>query len=192
MIGWISLSQSLLTFKTSYVFGLPDDPSLIKSSVSVPGISDHDIVVTDADIKPIYTRQKPRKVYKWKQANWDNIKKDCEKLSNRVCEEAKGNADIEKLWNTFKDSINSSVEKNVPSKTCRNKYSLPWVNRRLKRSMKTKARLHKQAKKVENGTGIGNFKKNAKGNLDKQNINILTLLFKKVWTVITLNHFGNM
>ena len=45
------------------------NPSLIKSSVSIPGISDHDIVVTDADIKPIYTRQKPRKVYKWKQAN---------------------------------------------------------------------------------------------------------------------------
>ena len=25
MIGWISLNQSLLTFKTSHVFGLPDD-----------------------------------------------------------------------------------------------------------------------------------------------------------------------
>ena len=49
------------------------NPYLIKSSVSVTGISDHDIVVTDADIKPIYTRQKPRKVYKWKQANWENI-----------------------------------------------------------------------------------------------------------------------
>ena len=71
------------------------------------------VVVTDADIKPIYTRQKPRKVYKWKQANWDNIKKDGEKLSNRVCGEAKGKADIEKLWNTIIDSINSSVEKKM-------------------------------------------------------------------------------
>ena len=32
------------------------NPSLIMSSVSIPGISDHDIVVTDADIKPIYTK----------------------------------------------------------------------------------------------------------------------------------------
>ena len=49
------------------------NPYLIKPSVSVPGISDHGIVVTDAGIKPIYTRQKPRKVYKWKQANRENI-----------------------------------------------------------------------------------------------------------------------
>ena len=40
------------------------NPSLIKSSVSVPGISDHDIVVTDVDIKPVYSSQKPKKVYK--------------------------------------------------------------------------------------------------------------------------------
>ena len=32
-------------------------PSLIKSSVSIPGISDHDIVVTDVDIKPVYSSQ---------------------------------------------------------------------------------------------------------------------------------------
>ena len=54
------------------------NPSLIKSSVSVPGISDHDIVVTDVDIKPVYSSQKPKKVYKWNKANWDNIKSDCE------------------------------------------------------------------------------------------------------------------
>ena len=62
------------------------NPSLIKFSVSVPGISDHDIVVTDADIKPIYTRQKHKKVYKWKQANWENIKSDCETLTDGIRE----------------------------------------------------------------------------------------------------------
>ena len=123
------------------------NPSLIKFSVSIPGISDHDIVVTDADIKPIYTRQKPRKVYKWKQANWENIKANCETLTKGVLEQAKGETDIEDLWDTFKGGINTSVEKNVPSKICKNKYSLPWVNRRLKKSVKTKARLHKRAKK---------------------------------------------
>ena len=34
------------------------NPSLIKTSVSVPGISDHDIVITDMEIKPrdLYTK----------------------------------------------------------------------------------------------------------------------------------------
>ena len=37
------------------------NPSLIKSSVIVPGISDHDIVVTDVDIKPVYSSQNLKK-----------------------------------------------------------------------------------------------------------------------------------
>ena len=36
--------------------------------------------------------------------------------------------------------------KNVPSKMCKNKYNLPWVNKKLKQSLKTKARFHRQAK----------------------------------------------
>ena len=32
------------------------NPSLMKSSVSVPGISDHDIVVTDFETKPYYQK----------------------------------------------------------------------------------------------------------------------------------------
>ena len=123
------------------------NPSLIKSSVSVPGISDHDIVVTDVDIKPVYSSQKPKNVYKWNKANWDNIKSDCEMLSNQVSEQVKSDTDIGNLWNIFKCGIHKSVEKNVPSKMCKNKYNLPWVNKNLKLSLKTKARLHRQAKK---------------------------------------------
>ena len=92
------------------------NPSLIKSSVSIPGISDHDIFVTDVDIKPFYSSQKPKNVYKWNKANWDNIKSDCEMLSNQVSEQVKSDTDIENLGNTFKCGIHKSVGKNVPSK----------------------------------------------------------------------------
>ena len=97
---------------------LPDlvftiNPSLIKSSISMPGIFDPEIVVTDADIKLIYARQKARKVYKWKQANWENIKADCETLPKGVLEQVKGETDIDDLLNTFKGGINASIEKNV-------------------------------------------------------------------------------
>ena len=37
-------------------------PSLIKSTTNVPGISDHDMVVIDSDIKPHFNNSKPRKV----------------------------------------------------------------------------------------------------------------------------------
>ena len=40
-----------------------NNPSLVKSSYSVPGISDHAMVVTDLDIHPKCVTQKPRKIY---------------------------------------------------------------------------------------------------------------------------------
>ena len=72
-------------------------------------------MVTDAEIKLIYARQKPRKVYKWKKANWENINSDCETLTKGVLDQAKGETDIDDLWDTFKGDINTSVEKNVTS-----------------------------------------------------------------------------
>ena len=44
------------------------NPSLFKSSVSVPGISDHDIPVTDVDIKPVNSSKKPKKSLQMKQS----------------------------------------------------------------------------------------------------------------------------
>ena len=36
-----------------------DNSSLIKNSQCIPGISEHAMVVTDSDVKPVYNKQKP-------------------------------------------------------------------------------------------------------------------------------------
>ena len=87
--------------------------------MSVPGISEHDIVITDADIKPVYSSQKHKNVYKWNKANWDNIKSDCKMLSNQVSGQVKSDTDIENLWHTFKCGIHNSVEKIYHQKMCK-------------------------------------------------------------------------
>ena len=48
---------------------ITNKPGLIKSSHSVPGISDHCAVVTELDIDPPYRRTKPRPVRQFKKAN---------------------------------------------------------------------------------------------------------------------------
>ena len=111
-------------------------------------------------------------------------------LSNQVSEQVKSDTDIENLWNTFKCGIHKSVEKNVPSKMCKSKYNLPWVNKKLKRSLKTKARLHRQAKKSGKRDRYRSFQRECKNNLGMLNGTIL--LFKKALTIKILNHFGNM
>ena len=41
------------------------NPTLTKSSVSIPGLSDHDAIVTDMDIKPSHSQKQRRRIYKY-------------------------------------------------------------------------------------------------------------------------------
>ena len=69
------------------------------------------------------------------------------KLSSAIIEKFNArNAHVQKLWEFFKNSVDSIMEQNIPTKTFRNNYSLPWFNRKLKRLIRWKARLYEQAK----------------------------------------------
>ena len=50
------------------------NPSLIKSSTNIPGISDHAIIITDMETKPHYQKTTPRKGYIYSKANWNKVK----------------------------------------------------------------------------------------------------------------------
>ena len=83
----VSVPDHCLSFYFDLVF--TTNSSLIKPTASAPGISDHDMAITDSDIKPNYSFSKPRKIYKFAEANWDEIKKICTQISHSVSEQAK-------------------------------------------------------------------------------------------------------
>ena len=60
------------------------NPSLIKSSISVPGISDHDIIITDSMTKPHYVKQKPKKCFQYSKANWPELQDEASKISEDI------------------------------------------------------------------------------------------------------------
>ena len=57
------------------------DLYFIKSCYTVPGISDHHMVVVDCDVKPIYRKQIHIKLYIYKKANCTIIKSNLKGLS---------------------------------------------------------------------------------------------------------------
>ena len=48
-------------------------PSLIKFIKSIPGISDHNIVLADCKLKPSIITKPQRKIYQWSKADWRSI-----------------------------------------------------------------------------------------------------------------------
>lgn len=122
-----------------------NNPSLVKTSTSVPGISDHSMVITDLNILPQVIKQKPRKTYIYSKADWANIQQDSDRLSDTITR-LDPSTPVEALWNSFKTGISDIMDKHIPSKMCKNRKSLPWFNKTLLRMTKRKARLYKHAK----------------------------------------------
>jgi hypothetical protein len=63
---------------------LVSNPTLVKSSVNVPGISDHEIIITDFETKVHHQKTTPRKCYTYSKANWNTLKKDLNTLNEIV------------------------------------------------------------------------------------------------------------
>ena len=55
---------------------MTSNPTLVKSSSNAPGISDHDMVITDFYTKTQYQKTKQRKFHIYKKANWKSLRKE--------------------------------------------------------------------------------------------------------------------
>ena len=53
---------------------LTTNPTLVDNVFITPGLSDHDIVLTQVNIKPEVLKQVPRNIHLYKKADWDQLK----------------------------------------------------------------------------------------------------------------------
>jgi hypothetical protein len=99
---------------------LTNKPSLVNMCKPLPGLSDHDIVLTDNKNGCKCNKQITRNIYLWKTTNIDEIKSDTIQLSNKItCDSnssSKNKTDIEEIRNQLKQGISRIQNKHVPQK----------------------------------------------------------------------------
>ena len=128
------------------------NPTIVTHSVSVHGISDHDIIVTDFDVKIQYQNKQRRQIYQFARADWESLNDDFNTLSNKIKSQYNTGACTESLWSTFKNTLTESIDKHIPSKLSSSRCNLPWLNGKLHLLLKRKRRLYKKAKETNNWT----------------------------------------
>ena len=84
----------------------------LKSTANAPGLSDHDIVITDFCVRPFRTRQAPRKCHLFGKTNWEALRQAAPK---KVTELFKAGKDVHDLWKTFKSQLFHAIDKHIPS-----------------------------------------------------------------------------
>jgi hypothetical protein len=122
----------------------------MKFTTTVPALCDHDGVIADFDLSPLKTKDKPRKCHLFSKADWEKIEEDLKPLEENLKQMEESGKGINDMWEMFKETIKKAVEENVPSVKHRKKNDLPWINRRIRKLLKRKKRLHARAKKTQN------------------------------------------
>ena len=89
-------------------------PQLVKSPHVTPGISDHDIVVLDSDLKAQGQKTKPRNFFQYKKRDMTGLQEHIQQATDFYMSRIPETEPIGNVWAQFKDIICNAMTKFIP------------------------------------------------------------------------------
>ena len=124
-----------------------NSPAFLDKVEIKPGISDHDVVIIHASIKPKMIKLPKRKIFLYKKAEYSKICEDLNQLNNKLTNKFVQESSVDELWEHFTSTILESMDDNIPSRITSSKPSIPWINTNMKRNIRKKRKLYDKARK---------------------------------------------
>ena len=90
-------------------------PDLFSDIRSIPGISDHEIILADCDLKPVVCEKPPRTIYLWNKVDWNKIRLLASEFSESFLPEH-GTRSVDKNYTTFKEFLALTMKEHIPNK----------------------------------------------------------------------------
>ena len=123
-------------------------PGLVTSIDTVPGISDHDIVVVDTKIKARLTKKPRRPVKQWSKADWDTIREETTTFRDKFLSDHQ-ERDVDTNYSDFQQHVDDMLDKHVPTKLSSSRRNGPWLTTTIRLMCRKKQRLYNRAKKAK-------------------------------------------
>ena len=112
------------------------------------GKADHDIVYVEYGIKANRIKQASRKIYLYKRAEMVGLKDHMAQFNDVHLSEDHSNMSVNDIRVKFKTGFVDAVERFIPSKMTKTKYSVPWIDATIKRLVKKRhIKLYLHARK---------------------------------------------
>jgi len=132
----------------------------------IPGISDHEAVFIESSLRPLKVKVPPRKVFMYKDIDYNPMKDELRKFYGQYQESSKGK-NVEQLWTEFKDKIHSLMNEHIPTKLIRgNKNKKPWISKEVKSLIRKRNKQYKKYKKTKDKMDLKRYKE-TKAHLQK-------------------------
>ena len=91
---------------------ITNQPDKILRVDVLPGVSDHDIIFAEFDLRPIKYSQKPCQILLYKRANWDLIRSDMASLKDSITIMCGTDAvNVNDMWTRFRDTLQTTFSK---------------------------------------------------------------------------------
>ena len=127
---------------------LTNTPDLIPRVEVIPGLSDHNIVYFEYNVKPERKHNALRQIYLYRRADWEQIKKEMKKLEKDIGDMIDSEEQsLDDIWEQFKNSLIESMNRYIPRKVTKPRDSKPWITAQIKKLIKKRDRLSKHCKK---------------------------------------------
>ena len=105
------------------------------------------IIVVEYDIKAKRIKQASRKIYLYKRADMVGLKDHMAQFKDAYLSEDHSHMSVNDMWVKFKTGFVEAVERFIPSKMTKTKYSVPWIDATIKRLVKKRHKLYLRARK---------------------------------------------
>ena len=149
-----------ITETTSNILDLffTSNPTLINKVEVIPGIGDHEAVFIESSLRPMRFVTPPRKIYKYKNADYQSMRRELRSTQADFEEKARSE-DVEQLWSTFKEKIQTLMESYIPSKILRrNREHKPWISRQVKTLLRKSKKLFQRQRRTGKVRDIRHYK----------------------------------
>ena len=133
-------------------------PSLTNRWSGLPGLSDHDMVYMDANVRAARRKPVRCKILLWKRAGFDSIRSRVHQMSTDFTLKYTTSTPVEDLATALQHELDNIINECVPSKMSTTRSNQPWFNSASKSILRRKARAFKKARRTNKARDWTRFK----------------------------------
>ena len=122
---------------------------MISNYTPLPGVSDHEMILTISDVQAKRLKPVSRKILLWNKADIQNIRNDLSTFSSNYLISVTINTPVKEQWRIISTHLTQTIDNLVPSKMSTTRFNQPWITRQLKRLARKKSRSYKKAKQSD-------------------------------------------
>ena len=93
-------------------------------------------------------QQAPRKIYLYKRADMDGLRDHLAHFKDSFLSSDHSHLSVNDMWVSFKFEVLAAIERFIPSKMTKTKYSLSWIDNLIKRLIRKRDKLYFRARKL--------------------------------------------